>query len=116
MVPAVRVPEESRPPVRAKPSLKPCLLSMIELNSFVLHRKKTAAKAERTNVKVAFAWRPDYGPFIPPLWQPKHLAELGGLAGEAQGLAFDLLVMLQLHLEEADHFHGDARRTANGHT
>ena len=51
-------------------------------------------------------------------WQvsPKHLAELVGLAVEAQGLAFDLLIMLQLHLEEADHFHGDSRRATDGHT
>ena len=34
---------------------------------------------------------------------PHHLAELVGLALEREGLALDLLVVLELHLEEAHH-------------
>ena len=43
----------------------------------------------------------------------EHLAELVGLAVQAQRAALHLLVVLQLQLEEADHLHGRPGRTGD---
>ena len=44
-----------------------------------------------------------------------HLAQLVGLALEAERHALDLLVVLELGLEEPDHLHGRTGRPGDGH-
>ena len=44
-----------------------------------------------------------------------HLGQLVGLALEGEGRALDLLVVLELDLEEADHLHRHAGRAGDGH-
>ena len=46
---------------------------------------------------------------------PDHLAQLVGLALEAEDHALDLLVVLELGLEQPDHLHGRAGGTGDGH-
>jgi hypothetical protein len=43
-----------------------------------------------------------------------HLGQLVGLALEREGGAFDLLVVFELDLEEADHLDGHAGRAGDG--
>jgi hypothetical protein len=45
-----------------------------------------------------------------------HLAELVGLALEAEDHPFNLLVVLELGLEQADHLDGRSGGTGNGHS
>ena len=45
-----------------------------------------------------------------------HLAELVGLALEAQGGALDLLVVLEVELEQPDHLHRRSRRACDRNT
>ena len=46
--------------------------------------------------------------------RPHHLAELVGLALEAERLALDLLVVLELHLEQLHHLDRGAGRAGDG--
>ena len=45
---------------------------------------------------------------------PHHLGQLVGLALQAEGLALDLFVVLELELEEPHHLHGRAGRPGDG--